>query len=80
MSKGNNMRILRGLSSESLPCGCVAGVYETYGGPIVTIIDAKGTWCSNSSHRDGKILAESVDTPPAGRVRGKTDSRSRPHD
>ena len=81
MSKGNQMRILRGLSSESLPCGCVAGVYETYGGPIVTIIDAKGTWCSHSSHRDGKILpAESADTPTAGRVIGRPDSRSRPQD
>ena len=79
MSKGNNMRILRGLSSESLPCGCVAGVYETYGGPVVTIIDAKGTRCRNLSHRDGKILtAEPALT--ASRVIGRPDPRSRPHD
>jgi hypothetical protein len=79
MSKGNKMRILRGLSSESLPCGCVAGVYETYGGPIVTIIDGKGTRCSTSSHREGKFLtAESA--PTASRVIGRPDPRSRPHD
>ena len=75
MSEGNKMRILRGLSSESLPCGCVAGVYETYGGPVVTIIDAKGTRCRNSSHRDGKILT-AVSVP----VIGRPDPRSRPHD
>ena len=50
------MRILRGLSSRCLPCGCLAGVYETYDGLIVTIIDAKGTECNDSSHRDGKVV------------------------
>jgi hypothetical protein len=50
------MRILRGLSSKCLPCGCLAGVYETYDGLIVTIIDAKGTECSLSSHRNGAIV------------------------
>jgi hypothetical protein len=50
------MRILRGLSSRCLPCGCLAGVYETYDGLIVTIIDAKGTECDDASHRDGKIV------------------------
>jgi hypothetical protein len=68
MSKRNDMRILRGLSSESLSCGCLAGVYETYGGPIVSVIDAKGPGCSNASHRHGKILtAEPADTAPACR-------------
>jgi hypothetical protein len=56
MSKWNEMRILRGLSSEPLPCGCLAGVYETYGRVIVTIVDAKGPRCSTSSHRAGGIL------------------------
>jgi hypothetical protein len=50
------MRILRGLSSKGLPCGCVAGVYETYDALIVTIIDAKGTGCDVQSHREGKIV------------------------
>lgn len=57
------MRILRGLSSKGLPCGCLAGVYETYDGLVVTIIDAKGTECSVLSHRSGKIVpAQSSDT------------------
>ena len=67
MSKANEMWILRGLSSKCLSCGCVAGVYETYGGLIVTIIDAKGARCNSSSHRYGKILpADTVETSSAG--------------
>lgn len=50
------MRILRGLSSKSLPCGCLAGVYETYDGLIVAIVDAKSTGCANRSHSKGKIV------------------------
>ena len=50
------MRILRGLSSKSLPCGCLAGVYETYDGEVVAIVDAKGTGCPNRSHNNGKIV------------------------
>jgi len=50
------MRILRGLSSKSLPCGCLAGVYETYDGLVVAIVDAKSTQCPNLSHINGKIV------------------------
>jgi len=50
------MRILRGLSSKILPCGCVAGVYETYDGQIVGILDARAPGCSDSGHRDGNII------------------------
>jgi hypothetical protein len=50
------MRILRGLSSKCLSCECLAGVYETYDGLVVTIIDAKGTGCVDPSHRNGQIV------------------------
>ncbi len=50
------MRILRGLSSKCLPCECLVGVYETYDGLVVTIIDAKGTGCVDPSHRNGHIV------------------------
>jgi hypothetical protein len=52
------MAILRGLSSRLLPCGCLAGVYETYEGEIVTILDARGLACKNSAHVDGDSLPE----------------------
>ena len=50
------MRILRGLTSKSLPCGCLAGLYETYDGLIVAIVDAKSTGCANLSHSQGKVV------------------------
>ena len=50
------MRILRGLSSRTLSCGCVAGVYETYGGETVAIVDVKGTSCPDETHAHGKLV------------------------
>ena len=50
------MRILRGLSSKWLPCECLVGIYETYDGSVVTIVDAKGTGCAETSHRTGHII------------------------
>lgn len=45
------LRILRGLDSRALPCGCLVGVYETYGSQTVAIIDAKGSSCTERNHR-----------------------------
>jgi len=62
------MRILRGLSSKWLPCECLVGVYETYDGRVVTIVDAKGTGCAEPTHRNGHIVpreAARVETNPA---------------
>jgi hypothetical protein len=47
------MRILRGLRSTVLPCGCVAGVYETYDGKIVTLIDTPNVSCADPAHKNG---------------------------
>ncbi len=44
------MRILRGLSSRFLPCGCLAGIYETYEGDVVGILDARGPACADRNH------------------------------
>jgi hypothetical protein len=44
-------RILRGLGSRVMPCGCLVGVYETYAAQTVALIDAKGSDCSNPAHR-----------------------------
>jgi hypothetical protein len=52
------MRIRRGVSSRFLPCGCVAGVYETYNGEIVAIIDARGAACAEPTHVDGNRVPE----------------------
>jgi hypothetical protein len=49
-------RILRGLSSKLLRCGCLLGVYETYEGAIVGLIDAKAAECTIVSHDGGNVL------------------------
>ncbi len=65
------MRLLRGLASKLLTCGCLVGVYETYEGMVVKMIDARGTACSCTDHRERAILRDSKGlpagpTPPAG--------------
>jgi len=50
------MRILRGLSSKFLPCGCLTGIYETYDGQVVGILDAKSGSCTFNTHQNGKQL------------------------
>jgi hypothetical protein len=53
------MRIRRGVASRHLPCGCVAGVYETYRAEIVTIIDVRHTACTDPAHSIGHSLPTS---------------------
>jgi hypothetical protein len=52
------MRILRGLTSRLLACGCVAGIYETYDGAVVTLIDERSTHCADVSHQNGNRIPE----------------------
>jgi hypothetical protein len=49
-------RILRGLSSKLLRCGCLLGVYETYEGAIIGLVDVKAAGCAIVSHDGGNIL------------------------
>jgi hypothetical protein len=48
------MRILKGLGSRVLDCGCVAGIYETYDSQTVAILDAPATSCADPAHERGK--------------------------
>ena len=45
------LRILRGLGSRALPCGCLIGFYETYANETVAIVDARGANCTDNLHR-----------------------------
>jgi hypothetical protein len=45
------MRFLRGLGGRVLSCGCLVGVYETYGSGVVATIDACGPACNQPTHR-----------------------------
>jgi hypothetical protein len=58
-------RILRGLTSEHLACGCVRGVYETYDGRVVTVIDALGDTCRTPGHHPGKVDEQAAGDQPA---------------
>ncbi len=49
-------RILRGLSSRVLPCGCLIGRYETYEGKVVDMLDAQSPDCSAPAHQMGHVL------------------------
>jgi hypothetical protein len=61
------MRIIKTLGSETRPCNCVIGVYETYDGEIVKLVDAvNGLRCG---HQLGQRLLpgdESSDHMPSG--------------
>jgi hypothetical protein len=52
------MRILRGLTSRLLTCGCIAGVYETYDGEIVSLLDDRQPTCTNPLHLNGTPVPE----------------------
>ena len=41
-----------------LPCGCVAGVYETYDGPVVTLLDEREVTCQNLNHTEGNEISD----------------------
>jgi hypothetical protein len=57
------MRILRILQSQSLPCRCFVGVYETYGGQTVRIVEEPGANCQDSLHRPGFVVDTSQMEP-----------------
>jgi hypothetical protein len=49
------VRILRGLSSTQLACGCSIGIYETYAGAVIGVVDARHAECSRQDHREGRL-------------------------
>ena len=51
------MRILRGLSSTQLACGCSIGTYETYSGAVIGVVDVRHAGCSRKDHREGRLLS-----------------------
>ncbi|HET9831108.1 MAG TPA: hypothetical protein VFP91_05350 [Vicinamibacterales bacterium] len=57
--------ILKGLGSRVLSCGCMVGIYETYGGTTVAMIDAVDPACLEPTHRLGAVVNLSVVEPPA---------------
>ena len=52
------LNILRVVGSRSLPCGCFVGVYETYTGATVEIVEERGPGCSDRSHHEGRVTSQ----------------------
>jgi hypothetical protein len=50
---GSILRVLRGVC---LPCGCVVGIYETYAGTTVAVIDETHAACRSAGHRNGHMM------------------------
>lgn len=69
------MAILRGLSSHLLRCGCLVGVYETYDGNVVTIVDARGDRCANEAHVSDRQIALSPEEIPGANYTGNPVTR-----
>ena len=51
-------RCVRGMA---LPCGCLVGVYETYDGGTVTVVDVPGSSCTAAGHLVNAVLDEDPD-------------------
>jgi len=58
------MAILRGVSGKVLECGCLVGVYETYGGRTVHVVDAVGEGCLQH-HKGDPVRLEGGGRPDA---------------
>ena len=58
------MRILRGLGSQRLTCGCLVGLYDTYDGRSVIMLDAPAPDCDDPRHRPNTVLDIVVLHPP----------------
>jgi hypothetical protein len=69
------MRLLRGVSSKILPCGCVVGIYETYDNGVVSIIDVCGSACSVPTHHLHEPVALDAVAADAASVETPRDDR-----
>lgn len=72
------MRILRGLTSRLLPCGCIAGVYETYDATVVTLLDERQTTCQDPTHWDGNQIPDLPGAEQSSKVALHADRQREP--
>lgn len=70
-------RIRLTLAGFTLPCGCVGGIYETYSGAVVRLLDVRGSRCSLEQHRPGAEIDGAPDTADAAAERGTSQPDGR---
>ncbi len=63
------LRILRVVGSRSLKCGCFVGLYETYDGATVEIVEERGPRCLDPSHDEGQVTRQEREVPSQVRER-----------
>ena len=51
------MRVLRVLTGQLQPCGCLIGTYELYDGRVARIVDARAPDCPDADHRVDAVIA-----------------------
>jgi hypothetical protein len=51
------------LDSRLLACGCLIGVYETYSGKTLSIVDARGAGCRDKTHRLDSVISDERPRP-----------------
>jgi hypothetical protein len=39
-----------------LPCGCLIGIYDTWGSGTITIVDGRGEQCPHDRHRENAVI------------------------
>jgi len=54
-----------------LPCGCLLGIYETYEGSVIGLVDLKSARCADQTHDGGTII------PASGLDHGRDNSSDR---
>jgi hypothetical protein len=72
------MRILRIVQSRSLPCGCFVGLYETYDGSTVAIVEEPGRECGSAGHEAGRTLPLAGLMPLPGSTAAPDQARTEP--
>lgn len=63
------LRILRVVGSRSLKCGCFVGLYETYDGATVEIVEERGPDCFDRSHDEGQVTRQAREVTSRERER-----------
>jgi hypothetical protein len=75
------MRILRGTGSRILSCGCLIGLYETYEGRSIAMVDAPDPRCGNPAHKAHELVdlsqAPQQRTPPPADEKSTSQAKTR---
>lgn len=62
------LEIVQCLLARRLPCGCVAGLYQTVTGRVLTVVDEPDDACADRGHQADFVIAahepRAIETTP----------------